>query len=299
MAGSAFRTHRVMWSMVFVCTIAFAWPVHCMGEKSFLWRVDGKLSTVYLLGPIHLLKNSDYPLNKAIGVAFGKADYLAVEADINDIGSIDLGDLMEKAVYQGEETIKDHLTGDTYSLVEKETGKLGLPLELVSKQKPWFLSLLIPSVVLMNAGYDPNYGVDRYFLNMARGKKQILELESLAFQINLLAGFADKEQELLLLHELRDLEILTKDVDKLVKAWKAGDTKVFEGYQTRTYGNNSGFRPIYDKLIVRRNKNMTTRIEEYLRSRGVYFVIVGAAHMTGDKGIIRLLKEKGFSVEQY
>jgi uncharacterized protein YbaP (TraB family) len=35
-----------------------------------------------------------------------------------------------------------------------------------------------------------------------------------------------------------------------------------------------------------------------LRTKEIYFVIVGAGHLVGDRGIIEILKGKGYIVEQ-
>jgi hypothetical protein len=43
---------------------------------------------------------------------------------------------------------------------------------------------------------------------------------------------------------------------------------------------------------------MTSKIDGYLNSNGSYFVIVGAGHLVGKRGIIELIKSKGYVVEQ-
>ena len=266
--------------------------------RNFMWRVSARKSTVYILGSIHLLKKDVYPLDRAIEYAFDRSDYLSVEADIGDMGNIDLGGFLTKALYPGDDTIANHLSSEAVALVKEQMERLGLPPETVMKQKPWLLALIIPSLTLMNAGYDPEYGIDKHFLNKARGDKKILELESLNYQLNLLSGFSDKEQGLLLLYEIKDLENLTREVDSMVKAWQAGDVQAIEGFQTKTMGEDKRFYPIYDKLINVRNKGMTAKIEKYLESSGTYFVIVGAGHLVGNKGIIQLLRTKGYKVDQ-
>ncbi|MEW6002985.1 MAG: TraB/GumN family protein, partial [Nitrospirota bacterium] len=55
---------------------------------------------------------------------------------------------------------------------------------------------------------------------------------------------------------------------------------------------------VYEKLIFERNKNMTTKMEDFLKTEKTYFVIVGAGHLVGDKGILDLFIKKGYSVEQ-
>jgi len=267
-------------------------------EKNFLWRVQSKRNTVYVLGSIHLLKKDVYPLSRTIEGAFEKSDVLAVEANVNDISRLDIGKLMESAFYPVSDSLEKHVSGKTFSLIKEETARAGLPMELVYNQRPWFLGLTLESIELMKAGYDPNYGIDKYFLSKAEGRKKISELESLDYQINLLAGLNDEEQELFLLYTLRELKILVQEVDKLVDAWKSGAVEKMEWTITKSLAEDRRFYTIYDKLIYKRNRNMAQKIEGYLKTNGTYFVVIGAAHLLGDKGIIQLLKDRGYSVEQ-
>ena len=267
-------------------------------EKNFLWRVQSKRNTVYVLGSIHLLKKDVYPLSRTIEGAFEKSDVLAVEANVNDISRLDIGKLMESAFYPVSDSLEKHVSGKTFSLIKEETARAGLPMELVYNQRPWFLGLTLESIELMKAGYDPNYGIDKYFLSKAEGRKKISELESLDYQINLLAGLNDEEQELFLLYTLRELRILVQEVDKLVDAWKSGAVDKMESTITKSLAEDRRFYTIYDKLIYKRNRNMAQKIEGYLKTNGTYFVVIGAAHLLGDKGIIQLLKDRGYSVEQ-
>ncbi|MGZ3577701.1 MAG: TraB/GumN family protein [Syntrophales bacterium] len=267
-------------------------------EKNFLWRVQSKRNTVYVLGSIHLLKKDVYPLSRTIVSAFEKADVLAVEADVSDISRLDIEKLMESAFYPDGDSLEKHVSGKTFNLIKEETARAGLPMELVYNQRPWFLGLTLESVELMKSGYDPNYGIDKHFLSKAEGRKKISELESLDYQINLLAGLNDGEQELFLLYTLRELKILVQEVDKLVDAWKSGATEKMESTMTKSLTEDGRFYTIYDKLIYKRNSNMAQKIDGYLNTNKTYFVVVGAAHLLGDKGIIQLLKAKGHSVEQ-
>ncbi|MGO9139084.1 MAG: TraB/GumN family protein [Syntrophales bacterium] len=267
-------------------------------EKNFLWRIQSKRNTVYVLGSIHLLKKDVYPLSRTIEGAFEKADVLVVEADVSDISRLDLQNLMESAFYPGGDSLEKHVSGKTFNLIKEEAARAGLPMELVYNQRPWFLGLTLESVELMKSGYDPNYGIDKHFLSKAEGKKKISELESLDYQINLLAGLNDEEQELFLLYTLTELRILVQEVDELVDAWKSGATEKMESTITKSLTEDRRFYTIYDKLIYKRNRNMAQKIDGYLKTNGTYFVVVGAAHLLGDKGIIQLLKDKGYTVEQ-
>jgi len=267
-------------------------------QNNFLWRIQSKNSTVYALGSIHLLKQDAYPLSDTIEKAFDKSESLAVEANVNDIDMANLQKLLVSAVYPEGDTLDKHVSKNTWEIIKKETDKIGLPPELFDKQKPWLLALTLESLKLVASGYNPEYGIDKYFLSKAASKKKIVELESIDYQINLLSGLSDSEQELFLLYTLKDLQTLVKDADSIVRAWKSGDAKLMESIIRESSFGDDRFYPIYDKLVIQRNKNITSKIEGFLKTKGTYFVVVGAAHLSGEKGIIQLLKEKGYVIEQ-
>jgi uncharacterized protein YbaP (TraB family) len=170
-------------------------PVFSQTRKSFLWKVQSKSTTVYLLGSIHFLKKEFYPLQETIESAYNSSEVLVVEANVNDIGELDLTTLMDKALYKDDDRLEKHVSSETYRLIKKETGALGIPPDLADKQKPWLLALSLQALTLTKLGYDPRHGVDYHFLSKAQGKRKILELESLDEQVKLLSGFSDWEQE--------------------------------------------------------------------------------------------------------
>ena len=268
-------------------------------RKTFLWKVRSETGTAYVLGSVHILRKDVYPLDRRIEEAFEKSDVLVVEANMNDLSKIDAQKLMSRAFYTGGDTLADHLSKETHKLVEEEFSGLGMPLELLNRQKPWFLSLTLTSLELMKLGYDPNYGIDRYFLSKAEGKKRIAELESLDYQIDLLSGFSDSEQELLLRSALKDLKVLKDEVGNLVTAWKSGNAEAIEGMLSKSLGGERGMAPVYEKLFYERNRNMAAKIEEFLRTKETHFVVIGAGHMVGKKGIVEILRKRGYTVEQW
>ena len=267
-------------------------------QKNFLWKVQSRSATVYLLGSIHFLREDVYPLHKTIENAYESSNNLVVEANINELGKLDLKMLTDRAFYKSDDHLEKHVSPETYRLVKKETGTLGIPVELIRMQKPWFLALSLQAMELMRLGYDPQCGVDYYFLSKAQGKKRILELESLDEQLSLLSGFSDNEQEQFLLYTLKTLNSMGSQVDALVRAWISGDGQAMESILADTVIRDASIAPIFGKLFDERNLRMTSKIDGYLNSNGSYFVIVGAGHLVGKRGIIELIKSKGYVVEQ-
>jgi uncharacterized protein YbaP (TraB family) len=71
-----------------------------------------------------------------------------------------------------------------------------------------------------------------------------------------------------------------------------------EAILTRSISEDKRFSFIFEKLIYERNRKMASKIKDFLRTGETYFVIVGAGHLVGDRGIIEILKGKGCHVEQ-
>ena len=143
-------------------------------KKSFLWRVQSKTNTVYVLGSIHYLKKEKYPLDEKIEKAFDQSNILGVEANVDNISKMDVQKLVESAFYSGDETLEKHLSPETYELVKKQLTEMGASLETANKYRPWFLALSLASLEVLKLGFDPEYGIDRYFLSKAREKKKIV-----------------------------------------------------------------------------------------------------------------------------
>ncbi len=292
---------KCLW--IFFILIAFSLCISfqeagAQSRKSFLWKVQSKTNTVYVLGSIHYLKKEMYPLDEKIEKAFDQSNIVGVEADVGNISKVDVQKLVESAFYSGDETLGKHLSPEAYELVKKQLTELGASLEAANKYRPWFLALSLASLEILKLGFDPNYGIDRYFLSKATEKKKIVELESLDYQINLFSALSEKDQELFLLYTLKDINVLEQELDKLIKAWTAGDEKGIESIMTRSIKEDKKLIPIYEKLVIERNKKMVSKIEEYLKEKETFFVIVGAGHLVGNQGIIELLKGKGFLLEQ-
>ena len=53
--------------------------------KTFAWKATGKGGTIYLMGSIHVMSESFYPLNPALEAAFKDSDLLVEEVDLAEM----------------------------------------------------------------------------------------------------------------------------------------------------------------------------------------------------------------------
>jgi uncharacterized protein YbaP (TraB family) len=59
-----------------------------------------------------------------------------------------------------------------------------------------------------------------------------------------------------------------------------------------------GSKSLTKKLLDDRNVTMAIKLDEYLKGKEPIFVVVGAAHIIGDKGLAKMLRDKGYKVDQ-
>ncbi len=266
---------------------------------TFLWKLVSEKNTIYILGSIHLAKEELYPLDERIEEAFNECDVLVVEVNLNNIDPAALqAKFAERGVYSAGETLKGHVSVKTFNLTREKLENLGMDINQMAIFKPWFLALNLMTSELVKSGFNPNFGIDQYFLWQAKENKEILEFESIDYQLELFDSFSDKEQELFLLSTLVDLDILEEEVNEMLKAWETGDIDFVESILRRGLRNNPDFLPVYEKLFYERNRKMASKIESFLKRDDDYFIIVGAGHLVGREGIIALLEKEGYYSEQ-
>jgi uncharacterized protein YbaP (TraB family) len=266
-------------------------------KKSCLWRIKSKTNTVYVLGSIHLLKKENYPLNEAIEKAFDDSKKLTLEVNLASVNPEDAQKLvLTKGMLGDDKTLKESLGKETYELAKKKLAELGASIEQMSKFKPWLLGVMLGVTKMQKLGFDPQQGVDRYFFDKAKkANKEVVGLETMDYQINLFDKMAAGEQEQMLLHTLKELDMIEKELNKIVTSWASGDIKALETILLESFKEYPEFRTIF---VTQRNKNWVPKIESFLKEDANYLVVVGAAHLIGKEGVIELLKDKGYSAEQ-
>jgi uncharacterized protein YbaP (TraB family) len=265
--------------------------------KSCLWKAVGKDSTVYLLGSVHLLKSNAYPLSQAIEEAFRESTKLVLEVKMDSLNSPDSQQMvLAKALLPEGKTLNQILSPATYQAVREKVEVLGLDIEALKRMKPWFLSLSLVAMKMQQLGYDAQYGVDRHFFDRAtKAKMEVLGLETAEFQISLLDSLPAKTQEESLLQTLKELDQFEAEFDQIVQAWATGHEKQLDRLLLESFEE---YPDVYAKLIRDRNRNWLPKIEGHFVNGKKTLVVVGAAHLVGRDGLIELLKQKGYALEQ-
>lgn len=281
--------------LVPILVAVLAAPAHAGSNP--LWRVDGGESTVWLLGSIHALRKSDYPLAQPIRDAFAQSEIVAVEADIGPGSRQALQQAMaEHGIIRGERRLEDYYSDGDWQQVRTRARELGHDLSMMQHVKPWVAALTIASAELQKAGYSPNSGVDRHFLDRARKTgKTVKALETIEYQLSLFSGMSEQMQATFLKQSLDEAADYGRELDKLVDEWKNGRS---DAMARRLKEDFSEYPELYDALVVQRNKNWLPEIRQLAGGDKPALVVVGTLHLVGEDGLIPMLEDAGYTVVQ-
>lgn len=278
--------------------------------KPKMWIVEDEEtgSKIYLFGSIHMGVEDMYPLPDKILEAFNESEVLCVETDItkveNDI--VLLTEMVSYLAYDDGTVLSDHISDERLQQLKEIGSKYNFPVVSTQPYKPVFYCEGIAEVCIEKSRYELTLGVDRYFIKEANKKDMPIEdIESADILYKLLGGLSDKVGEFLIADLVRACEEedgIIKQLDGMFKAWVNGNLEEFleeENEKTYIEEYKNEIEEYNAAVLGIRNVAMVDKIIEYLATGKTYFYVVGAAHYEGySSGIIKLLEEKGYKVEE-
>jgi len=266
-------------------------------RRFLMWKATSPTVTVYLVGSIHVGDSGMYPLPKQVESAFAAAKVLAVEINIKNADQAKMMGLIQQyGVYGGDDSLSKHISKETSAALDDFCTRHGLPRSGVEQLKPWVVAVTISAIAWKEAGEDPNLGIDMHFLDESKEPQRIAELETVDSQLALFANATDEEQLALLSSSLSKGDKIKDMIQRIQTAYLSGDPDALQKVMDEEA--DMGSKSLKQKLLYDRNVAMTAKLDEYLKGKEPIFVVVGAAHIVGDKGVAKLLRDKGYKVEQ-
>jgi len=287
---------RLFTAVPVACLLAVVATAQTRGH-SFLWKVQSGANVMYLAGSVHALTADAYPLNPVYQRAFDASGALVEEIDLAEADPLSGGlSLLAKGMYQDGRTFNSVVSKPTAALVAEKLKNTPLAPELIQPMKPWMVMLMLEALGAQTAGLDPELGLDKHFYNLAKGGgKQVTGLETAESQVDRFDKMSDAMQEQLLRSELAEMETEKSSLRTLLSAWQMGDAGAIEKMLLASFTENPA---AYESLITERNRNWMPQLEACLKRSSPCFVVVGAAHVVGPQGLLAMLKQRGYRVEQ-
>jgi len=272
-------------------------PWQWLQAQSAVWVASNGAEKVYLGGTVHLLRPSDYPLPEPFEKAYQDSSALYFETDIAGMSDFAVqARMMQELLYSDGRTLQSVLDAPTYAALAAHVSSTGLPMQMMERFKPGMLISTLQVIEFQKMGFTPQ-GVDAYFNARALGDgKQVGELESIDEQIGFIANMGEGNENEFILSSLDDMEEIEAVMEQMIGAWRRGDNDTLESLFVADMKEE--YPALYEALLVRRNHAWIEIIETMFQAEGTEFVLVGAAHLVGDDGLLSLLEGKGYEISR-
>jgi len=259
--------------------------------RGLLWKIEtpGALPS-HLFGTFHSSDPRIVTLPCPVRRAFDGASSYTMEMIMNGTGLVSMAEAM---FFSDGRTLKqvlgDELYRETLEAMRLETAQAGA----IDNMKPWAIMLVLSSPRHQGRGLFLDLALQ---LDATRLNKPTYGLESMKEQIEVFNGMRIEDQVVMLRDTLQSQRLLAGAMEELTRLYLqrdlAGLVALSDKYRPEDARVHSA---LMDRLLTQRNRNMATRMAERLKE-GNAFIAVGALHLPGEQGLLRLLTDAGYRV---
>ena len=282
-------------------------------NAQLLYKISGNglSKPSYIVGTHHF--SSLDIVNKINGIfdALKETDQVYGELNMDDVTKMDSLMYMQSAMLLPEgKTLKDCLSQDEYTRLNKWLmSTMGNDLnantpmiQQMARMTP--MTMLQNLQILLYAKHgigriDPTVQLDNYFQEQAKHNNEpIGGLETLKFQADLLFKSMPLERQTKLLMCLIDNEEFNVQMlREMTNAYNAQDLDALKKAMDTKLNNDCDDSPDeMAALIDNRNADWIVKMKTIMSAKSTLFA-VGAGHLPGEKGVLQLLREAGYTVE--
>ncbi|MBC8033043.1 MAG: TraB/GumN family protein [Chitinophagaceae bacterium] len=255
-------------------------------ENSLLWEISGNglQKPSYLYGTIHLICENDFYMSDKTKKAFEKSAGLVMETNVFDPSEIAVAQKMMIADTPISKKMPPAQFAELDSLVKMGTG---VSLMQINNFR---LSVVASLLAMKSIPCSTAKSYEAEFNQMAIStKKTVGVLEKMSEQMEYFnKAFTDD----VIIQQIREFNKQKEMMAELVKLYRAEQME--ELYKLLTEGQSLNDQSL-DWLLHNRNANWAERMPDMMKKESSFFA-VGAAHLAGEKGVIRLLRQKGYKV---
>lgn len=286
---------------LFACVVALFCAAPAFAQtpvRPALFVVRDADSAIYLFGTVHVRRPGSGWGGPAAQAALFESDEVWTEIDIDpDAGARSQAIIMRLGMAPRDLPLSRRLSEAENRRLDALLAQLRLPRAMIEPMQPWFAGITLSIIPMMQAGYDPNAGVDQMIDTAAEAAgKRMRAFETLEQQLNFMAGLSEAAQREMLLDAIDQGAKGAEELDGMSAAWETGDLDALEELVVEDTRKN--YPELYGLLIRARNDAWMDVLTQELNGSGVDFVAVGAGHIVGRDGLVAQFRARGFTVER-
>ena len=280
------------------------------GNAQLLYKISGNglEKPSYIVGTYHLAPGNFADSIPGLKDAFASCKQIYGELDMQDALSNENRDKLEKAQILPEGTTLSSLLTkeqmDRVNALMRETIGADMTNPMLAaqldKMTPMALSttLTVFAFIKKSPNFNPMNLLDSHLQLLAQKQGMVIKgLETVDFQVEVLYGSSLEKQVEELMCVVDNFDDVVEMAEFVTAAYFSQDLD-----QLLDVTNEEGEGPCAsspesnDNLIYNRNANWVKAMPDIMRQAPTFFA-VGAAHLCGDRGVLRLLEQAGYKIE--
>lgn len=259
-------------------------------STSTLYTISGNglTDTSYLFGTFHLIEREHFYVAPEVEEAFDKAAQLAFEIKMDDPKII--------TTYQSWTPLPAGVTWSSFATEEEISYMQQIFRDSLQSDFTPYLQLkpfvAYQTLTAESMGDDAGSYEFHFLTRNTPFHKNIYGLETIESQLHIFDSVPYAEQVDWMTH-VSDSSMLSENKwNEMIESYKAGD---IEKLYASSIASTPEFQDYADLLVANRNRNWIPVISD-LAKKGSTFVAVGAAHLGGPEGVVKLLQQAGYTV---
>ena len=264
-------------------------------ENSILWEifhVNEPANSSYIYGAIHIQDKRVFQFGDSLMICLKKCSHYAGEVVID---AKTANAIAKQALLPKNQSLKQLIGVQDYGKLKKYLRKhnSGMYTLFINRVKPMFALGILEQASLPK---DYSQILDDYLQQEAKkNKMEVVGLETMQEQMNAIDKISLDMQVTMLKDALDSVDfkpsVVGNSLNDMLDKYLSQDIEALRiATEDTTMVGQIEFK---EHLISNRNRIMTDRLIELMKSHKV-FVGVGAAHLGGEDGIIKLLMAKGY-----
>ncbi len=264
-------------------------------STGLLWKIETDQDKQpgepnYLFGIIHSQDRAVTQFPPGVRLALAQSHSLIIESILNEESNkifLDSIFFPEKE----KQKLSDLIEAPIYQYLEETLPDYGVPLEKLPKLKPWAAFTLMGRPKPVNAAT-----LDMVLIQTARSlNKPIISLESMEELLEPMENLSINDQIIILNDTVCNHKQIIRDSWELVQLYLARDLAGMMAFSDQPHFDEDVFNRYRQGILYKRNKKMLEKIILHI-NKGSAFIAVGALHLAGDKGLLKMLKKKNYII---
>lgn len=279
-------------------------------NAQLLYKISGKdiKKPSYIVGTFHLAPASFVDSIPGLRAAMDESEQVCGELEMKDALSPEgIQKVTAAMMLQDGKTIKDILSADEMNRLNAYLRDL-LTIDLTNPMLEQQMGKMTPAAIgqqLVLLAYfkktpasNPQDRIDNSFQKYAQEKqKPIIGLETLDFQINTsFKGMTIDRQKELLLCMVDNPKYYEQMLDEMSAAYFSLNLNKLKELKDEKENNQCDSTPEEEEELGKRNRDWITKMPAIMSAKSTLFH-VGAYHLPGDNGVLKLLSDAGYTVE--